>query len=174
MNAIASITIVTLMCMMTSTASAQERLPSGRIPGELQPFIALDGISVELNGITNVVYHVPAKDVTGLSQQQLDELERAIQEDIAAALRSHGVPLRSNRESEVRQSRLGAHLEHHQSDSGKASGSSADREVSRRRRRQHLRRPLRACPRGRQVKQRILRAVALIAQPRRSSGWSHS
>src|SRR6476661_804829 len=86
-------------------AVGQERALDGRIFGELLPFVDLEDVSMEVNGITNVIYNVPgqhedpAKAATGLSRVELEQLDKAIHEDIANAFRRRAVPLRLIRES---------------------------------------------------------------------------
>lgn len=42
-------------------AVGQERAPDGRSFGELLRFVGLEGVSVEVNGITGVMYNVPGQ-----------------------------------------------------------------------------------------------------------------
>ena len=66
-------------------------------------------MSVEVNGITNVVHNIPGyhedpfKAATGLSRGELDQLENAIHEEIVVAFQRRAIPLIRIRESgEVR------------------------------------------------------------------------
>jgi hypothetical protein len=80
-------------------ALCQERAPNGQIYGELRPFVGLDGVTVQVLGLRGIVYNIrgasadPAKDATGLSSSELEELDRAIRDDITIAFRERGVPL---------------------------------------------------------------------------------
>jgi hypothetical protein len=73
--------------------------PNGQIYRELLPFVGLEGVRVQVLGILGIIYNIPnasldpAKDATGLSQTELEQLHRAITVDIADAFRRRGVPL---------------------------------------------------------------------------------
>ena len=107
MKAIARLIATLLIAAgVVQPAAGQERAPDGRVFGELLPFVELKSVSVEVNGITNVIHNVPgdhrdpAKAATGLSGVELEQLEKSIHEDIAAAFRRRAVPLIGpNRES---------------------------------------------------------------------------
>jgi hypothetical protein len=112
--------VLAVCCLMFFVARptwAQERAPNGRIYGELLPFVGLEGVRVQVLGILGAIYNIPnasldpAKDATGLSQTELEQLHRAITDDIANAFRRRGVPLleRSEQSPDVTP-RLEVHL----------------------------------------------------------------
>ena len=80
-------------------AFCQERAPNGQIYGELRPFVGLEGFAVQVLGLRGNIYNIPgasadpAKDATGLSSSELEQLDRAIRDDIVIAFRERGVPL---------------------------------------------------------------------------------
>jgi hypothetical protein len=88
-----------LMLLIPVAAFSQERAPNGEIYGELRPFVGLEGVTVQVLGLRGIMYNVPgasadpAKDATGLSSSELEQLDRAIRDDIAVAFREHGVPV---------------------------------------------------------------------------------
>jgi hypothetical protein len=65
----------------------------------LLPFVGLVGVRIQVLGIQGHIYNIrsassdPAKDATGLSREELEQLQRAIMDDIAEAFRRRGVPL---------------------------------------------------------------------------------
>src|SRR6476469_6480665 len=88
-------------CSMLSIAPmafCQERATRGQIYGELRPFVGLEGVTVQVLGLRGIIYNIPgasadpAKDATGLSSSELEQLDRAIRDDIAVAFREHVVP----------------------------------------------------------------------------------
>jgi hypothetical protein len=89
-----------LMFCVARPTCAQERAPNGQIYGELLPFVGLNGVRVQVLGtLLRAIYNLPvsspdpAKDATGLGQTELEQLNRAITDDIADAFRRRGVPL---------------------------------------------------------------------------------
>lgn len=87
------------MLSIPPVAFCQERAPNRQIYGELQPFVGLAGVTVQVLGLRGIIYNIPgastdpAKDATGLSSSELEQLDRAIRDDIAIAFREQGVPL---------------------------------------------------------------------------------
>jgi len=99
-------------CILQS-ASAQERAPNGEIYNELRPFVGLEGVRVQVFGLGGGVYNFrpqtadPAKAATGLSQRELDDLNRSVNDDIAAAFNQARVQMvTSSREAPDRTPRL--------------------------------------------------------------------
>ena len=94
--------LAALCCSMLSipqVAFCQERAPNGQIYGELRPFVGLEGVTVQVLGLRGIIYNIPgasadpAKEATGLSSSELEQLDRAVRDDIAIAFREQGVPL---------------------------------------------------------------------------------
>jgi hypothetical protein len=87
------------MLVFPQVAFCQERAPNGQVYGELRPFVGLEGVTVELFGLRGIIYNIPgastdpAKDATGLSSSELEQLDRSIREDIGIAFKDRGVPL---------------------------------------------------------------------------------
>jgi hypothetical protein len=80
-------------------AFCQERAPDGQIYSSLRPFVGLEGVTVQVLGLRGIIYNLPgasedpAKDATGLSSGELEQLDRAVRDDIATAFREQSVPL---------------------------------------------------------------------------------
>jgi hypothetical protein len=94
--------VVLWCCSILSAAPVavcQERAPNGQIYGELRPFVGLEGVTVQLVGLSGIIYNIrrgseePAKDVTGLTSGELKQLDRDIRNDVVIAFRERGVPL---------------------------------------------------------------------------------
>jgi hypothetical protein len=78
---------------------AQERAPSGQVYGELLPFVGLEGIRLQIRGLSGGIFNVPGyeadpeKAATGLTAAQRLELAQAVQADVDEALRQGSVPV---------------------------------------------------------------------------------
>jgi hypothetical protein len=87
------------MLSVPSEALCQERAPNGQVYGELRPFVGLEGVTVQLLGLRGIVYNIrgasadPAKDVTGLSAGELEQLDQDIRNDIMSSFKQRGVPI---------------------------------------------------------------------------------
>jgi hypothetical protein len=87
------------MLFIPQVAFCQERAPNGQVYGELRPFVGLEGVTVQVLSPRGIVYNIPgasadpAKDATGLSSTELEQLDRAIRDDIVIAFKERGVPL---------------------------------------------------------------------------------
>jgi hypothetical protein len=88
-----------VVALAASVADAQERAPNGQIYRELVPFVGLDGVRLQITGLSGGIFNVrdavadPEKAVTGLSRTENQQLKHTIRADIAEVFQMNGVPL---------------------------------------------------------------------------------
>ena len=99
--------LLALLLISVATVSAsgmQEHAANGQIYGELKPFVGLDGVRFQLNGLGGAIWNVagvkgdPETTITGLSRAEHEQLYQSIRADTAAAFRAAGIPLLENKE----------------------------------------------------------------------------
>jgi hypothetical protein len=99
---------LTFWCLTVWVAGpirAQQSAPGGQVYGELLPFAGLGGVRVQVFGVGGAVYNIagvndasgasadPAKEMTGLSRTEQQQLYLAIRNDIVDGFRRTAVPL---------------------------------------------------------------------------------
>jgi hypothetical protein len=95
---------LTVLFVLTSSAasqvsSAQERAPNGQVYAELRPFVGLNGVRFEVEGLGGAIWNVvgvtgdPETTLTGLSGSAREQLYMQINADTTTAFRVASIPL---------------------------------------------------------------------------------